>query len=328
MTGARLLFDLVSAGHQVRAIKRNEPAVDIFGFYTRDTPSLRKQVEWIKADLLDRFSMEDACRDVKTVFHCAALVSFDPACRVLMEKTNIRGTADLVNICLEQGSVNFFAHVSSVAALGRMAGDDLLNEDSHWDPSLSPSNYAISKYGAEREIWRGMAEGLNAVIVNPSIILGPGDWTKGSPALFSKVIKGFPFYTRGVSGFVDVRDVSAALLHLWKQEITGQRFILNGENLSFEDLFRKIASANGSKAPAIPVAPWMTGFIWPLDRLRSILTGTPPFITRETARSSRKKFLYSAEKIRRTGFDFHTIDDCIHFTLECRSKMLRAKNNS
>jgi len=328
MTGARLLFDLVSAGYQVRAIRRKEPAVDIFGYYTRDTPSLRKQVEWVTADLLDRFSMEDACRDVSAVFHCAAMVSFDPADRLVMEKTNVRGTADLVNICLEQGSVNFFAHVSSVATLGRMEGDEILTEDSHWDPSLSPSYYAITKYGAEREIWRGMAEGLNAVIVNPSIILGPGDWTKGSPALFSKVIDGFPFFTRGVSGFVDVRDVSAALLHLWKRGVTGQRFILNGQNLSFEDLFRKIAAANGSKAPYLPVAPWMTGLAWPLDRLRSVLTGTPPFITRETARASRKKFLYSSEKIRRTGFDFRTIDDCIRFTLGCRSEILKVKSRS
>lgn len=328
MTGARLLFDLVSAGHEVRALRRKVPAIDLFGFYSRNSPSLRKQVEWVTADLLDRFSMEDVCRGVKSVFHCAAMVSFDPADRELMEKTNVGGTADLVNICLDQGSVNFFAYVSSVAALGRMDGADMLTEDSHWDPALKPSYYATTKYGAEREIWRGMAEGLNAVIVNPSIILGPGDWTKGSPALFTKVIDGFPFFTRGISGFVDVRDVSDALLHLWKREITGQRFILNGENLSFENLFSKIASTNGSKAPYLPVAPWMTGFVWPLDLLRSFLTGTPRFITRETARSSRKKFLYSAEKIRQTGFDFRTIDDCIHFTLECRGEMLKAKKNS
>jgi len=322
MVGARLLFDLVSAGHQVRAIKRDGASTRIFDFYTRENPSLRNRVEWVHADLLDRVSMETACAGITDLFHCAALISFDPAHRSDMEKVNIRGTADLVNICLEQQTVRFFAFVSSVATLGRVDGDEILTEDSYWDPSLDPSHYAITKYGGEREVWRGMAEGLDAVIVNPGIILGPGDWHKGSPALFSKVLNGFPFFTRGVSGFVDVRDVSDALIHLWNKKITGQRYILSGENLSFDDLFRRIASASGTRAPFIPVAAWITGLVWPLERLRSIITGKPPFITRETARSSRKQFRYSSEKIRQTGFRFRSIDDCIRYTVDCRKKML------
>lgn len=314
MTGACLLSMLASAGHEVRALKRPGASPDIFELYTRHDPALRKKISWVDGDLLDIPSLESALEGVDVVFHAAAMISFIPSDAKKMQDININGTANLVNICLEKPDFRYFAHVSSVATLGRRSGDQLLDEQSHWDPSTHPSNYAISKYGAEREVWRAVAEGLPAVIVNPSIILGPGDWTKGSAALFGKIRKGFPFYTEGIAGFVDVRDVCEALLFLYEKNITGERYVLNGESAGFDVLFRKIAIALEVKPPRLKIYPWMASFAWPIDKVRCMITGTKPFITRETARSARSRYFYSTEKISKLGFKFRTLDETIRYT--------------
>jgi nucleoside-diphosphate-sugar epimerase len=314
MTGACLLAMLAEQGHKVRALKRPGASMAVFELYTRHQPALREQISWVEGDLLDIPSLEDALEGIDTVYHAAAMISFIPAEAGQMQYINISGTANLVNLCLEKPDFRYFAHVSSVATLGRRSGDQQLDENSHWDPSADPSNYAISKYGAEREVWRAMAEGLPAVIVNPSIILGPGDWTKGSAALFDKVYRGFPFYTEGVSGFVDVRDVCEALLFLQMKGITGERYILNGHSAGFDLLFRRIAETLNVRPPWFKIAPWMASVAWPIDKIRSLITGTKPFITRETARSARSRFYYSSDKIRHLGFQFRPLDKTLSYT--------------
>lgn len=314
MIGARLLYDLVSRGESARAIRRGS-GEGVFSIYTREHPELRERVEWVQADLDDIVGLEEALDGVDTVFHSAGMISFDPRTEKEMWVTNVLGTTHLVDLCLAKPGFRYFAHVSSVATLGRHSQSALMDENSHWDPAAHPSRYAVSKYAAEREVWRAIAEGLPAVMVNPSIVLGPGDFSKGSAALFRKVKNGFPFFTDGVSGFVDVRDVSAALLFLYDKQVTGERFILNGENLSFQDLFRQMADNMSVKAPSIRTLPWMSGMLWPLEKLRSIITGKPPFITRETARSAHSHFAYSAQKIEQLGFCFRSVGDCIRHTV-------------
>lgn len=314
MTGACLLAMLAADGQRVRALKRPGASTAVFDLYTRHDPLLRERVSWVEGDLLDIYSLEEALDGVDVVYHAAAMISFVPSEAKEMLHVNINGTANLVNLCQGKPDFRYFAHVSSVATLGRTSGDQQLDEQTHWDPSSHPSNYAISKYGAEREVWRAMAEGLPAVIVNPSIILGPGDWSRGSAALFQKVKNGFPFYTEGVSGFVDVRDVCAALLFLHEKGITGERYILNGSDTGFDVLFRMIAKALRVKPPRIKVSPWMAALAWPIDKIRSLITGTRPFITRETARSARSKFHYSAAKIRQLGFSFRPLEETIAYT--------------
>lgn len=314
MTGACLLAMLAEQGHTVRAIKRPGASMAVFELFTKHRPELRGNIEWVDGDLLDVGSLEDALEGIDTVYHAAAMVSFIPAEAKMMEHVNISGTANLVNLCLELPGFRYFAHVSSVATLGRFSGDQALDEQSHWDPSSHPSNYAISKYGAEREVWRAISEGLPAVIVNPSIILGPGDWSKGSAALFHKVKNGFPFYTEGISGFVDVRDVCSALIWLREKEITGERFLLNSEDLSFKSLFDKIALALGVKGPSIKVHAWMASMAWPIEKVRCILMRSKPFITRETARTARSTYHYSSAKIKKLGFRFLPIDEAIRYT--------------
>lgn len=314
MTGARLCFDLLQQGEKVRALKRNGSSTHLLDNYILREGASSQNLDWVNGDLLEIDSLVNALEGVHTVFHAAAFISFRPGDEARMIRVNSEGTANLVNICLEKPDFRYFAHVSSVATLGRGVGEQLLDENSQWDPALSPSAYAISKYGAEREVWRGIAEGLPAVMVNPSIILGPGNWQDGSPALFRKVKEGFPFFTRGVSGFTDVRDVSEALLFLMDKNIIGERYILNGNTLSFADLFRAIAAALKCRPPYIEVKAWMTNLAWPLDRIRCLITGKKPFITRETARSARSRHYYNSAKIESLGFRFRPVEETLRFT--------------
>lgn len=314
MIGSRLLYDLVKEGHKVRALKRENSSIRLFEIYTKDEVALRELVTWVDGDLLEIDSLNSVCEGIDIVFHSGAMISFIPAEAKRMEKVNMEGTANLVNICTQLPNFKFFGHVSSVATLGRISGDQKIDENTHWDPNSHPSNYAISKYGAEREVWRGMAEGLPAVIINPSIVLGLGDFTKGSAALFGKIKRGFPFYTEGISGFVDVRDVSDAMLFLWKKEITGERFIVSAADLSFKNLFDKMAAAMNVKKPSIKIHSWMASLAWPIVYVLTKLTGKAPFITRETAKSARSKYYYSSEKIKKLGFEFRSIDECVFYT--------------
>lgn len=311
LLGSRLLYDLAKEGKFVRALKRNNSSLELFHNWTRDEPALQKKIEWVDGDLLDIFSLEQALMDVTIVYHCAASISFDPSKAKLMEQINIDGTANLVNLCLEKKKFKHFCHVSSVSSLGRMIDGAMIDEHSDWIPGSHNSNYGISKYGAEREVWRGISEGLNAVIVNPSIILGPGDWSKGSSELFLRIKNGFKFYTDGESGFVDVRDVSLALRFLIEKEITAERFILNGENISFHKFFNQIANALNVKAPSIQIKPWVSAIVWRLEKIRSLIVGKSPFITKETAHSSQQHYRYNADKIRALGFQFRPLNETI-----------------
>lgn len=311
MIGSRLIADLLKAGHTVRALKRSGSDTHLADHYLNGQYPCPGSLEWVDGDLLEVDSLEPALAGVEAVFHTAGLVSFLPGHAKQLQMINTIGTANLVDLCLESNKIRYFAHVSSVATLGRSSGENEIDEECHWNPGSDQSPYAISKYAAEREVWRAMAEGLNAVIVNPSIVLGPGPPGNGSSTLFRKVLGGFPFHTLGVSGFVDVRDVSGALCWLFKEGISGERFILNSENLSFRDLFRRMAEAFGVQPPSVRVQPWLSSLIWPLEQLRSKVTGHLPFITKETARSAHSVYKYSSEKIRKRGFAFRTIDTCI-----------------
>ena len=216
LLGSHLLFQLVKHGKKVRAIKRkgsNTAMVErIFSYYSDDPHGIFSSIEWMDADILDYGAMEDALDGIEEVYHCAAVVSFDSRDHNLMKKVNTGATANLVNLCLHH-KVKKFCHVSSIATLGRTDNDGVTDEETYWKTSRKNSFYSVSKYGAEREVWRAMEEGLNAVIVNPSVILGPGFW-HGNSGLFRLVDHGLKYYTEGVNGYVDVRDVANAMILL------------------------------------------------------------------------------------------------------------------
>ncbi len=274
--------------YTIRALKRKNSPMDL-------VEQIRDQVEWIEGDLLDPVSLEDAMQDIDEVFHCGALVAFDPKDFSRMHRINQEGTANLVNIALNLG-IKRLIHVSSIAALGRYKHIVHYDEKTKWDRSRLNSQYAISKYMAEQEVWRGIAEGLNAAIVNPSVIIGSGIWGVGTTSFFEQVWKGLQFYPAGGSGFVDVRDVAKFTVQLMKSNITNERFVLNAENWTYQQLFAEIATIFNKKPPSIKTNNLMNGIAWRGDWLLSKIMGKPRLITKEITTHISRTYTYGNEK--------------------------------
>lgn len=312
--GSHLLYELTASGQKVRALRRKSSNPDIaekiFQWYNPDGWSRQLElIEWFDGDISDIFSLREALEDVKHVYHCAAVVSFVPSERPQMLKINIEGTANLVNACLLE-NVEKFCHCSSIAAVGRPDKGTWVDESLIWKTSRKNSYYSISKFGAEREVWRGSEEGLDVVIVNPSVIIGPGDPNRSSARLFTTVKEGLRFYSSGATGFVDARDVATAMKLLMEKDIVNERFILNSENLSYRNLFEIIARHAGVKPPFFKAGKVLSEIAWRLEKARSLVTGSNPLITRETARSANSNYEFSNEKIKNElDFTFRSIDD-------------------
>jgi nucleoside-diphosphate-sugar epimerase len=313
LVGSQLLLDLAISGKKIRALRRAVSDMSVVRKVFAAFPEKLNCIEWVEGDVNDIFSLEDALKDVHTVYHSAAFVSFYPSDKSKMMKVNIEGTANIVNAAMRMG-VKRFCHVSSTAALGRVTGDQQLNEDSWWKPSKENSNYAVSKYGAEREVWRAMEEGLDAFIINPSIVLGRGNWKSGSSQMFSQVWKGLPFYVTGTTGFVDVRDVSKAAILLMEKGVRNERYILNSENLPYRIVFDLIADELSKKRAGIRVTPLLAEIGWRLEKIKSVFTNKRTMITRESARSGLMQWSYANEKIKKEiGIDFIPLKESVSF---------------
>lgn len=314
LVGSHLLYELTAEGQKVRALKRKEsmPGIveKIFAWYNPQNYSEQlKLIEWVDGDVSDILSLQEALQGVNHVYHCAAVVSFVPSERPKMLKINIDGTANLVNACLIE-DVNKLCHCSSIAAVGRPDKGTWVDESLIWKTSRRNSYYSISKFGAEREVWRGSEEGLDVVIVNPSVIIGPGDPNRSSARLFTTVKNGLRFYSSGATGFVDVRDVAKAMNELMKREIENERYILNSENLSYQEVFEVFAHYAKVRPPFFKAGKFLSEVAWRLEKTRSLITGGNPLITKETARSSNSRFRFSNEKIiQELGFTFRSIED-------------------
>lgn len=255
------------------------------------------KVKWINGDILDVIALQEAMQGVKQVYHCAAMVSFHPSQREELFKVNIEGTANVVNAALHAG-VDKFCFVSSVAALGRIRKDGVeINESMQWSEETNNSKYGQSKYLAELEVWRGMGEGLQTVIVNPSIILGSSNWDSGSAGLFKSAYDEFAWYSNGVTGFVDVIDLVNAMTALMETDINGERFIVSGENHSYKELFTAIANGFGKKPPVKNITPFIAGLVWRWEALKSWVTGMKPLLTKETARTGLATVHFDHSKI-------------------------------
>jgi nucleoside-diphosphate-sugar epimerase len=307
LVGAHLILYLVESSdlRNVRAIYRNTESIQktksLFILYKKQ--SLFEKIEWIQADITDVPSLEIAFKNIEYVYHCAALISFDPKDEKQVRKINIEGTANMVNFCLKYG-IKKLCHVSSIAALGDLKeNENLITEESEWNPELHHSDYAISKYGAEMEIWRGQQEGLNSLIVNPGVIIGPfvklRDWNQGSGLLFEKVTNGFPFYSKGTTGFIAVDDVIQIMIHLMKSEISNERFILVAQDIVFKELLDAIADALQVKRPYIHANPFLINIAYRIDWFVSNVLNQKRRLDRTTAKASYSKSKYSNEKITR-----------------------------
>jgi nucleoside-diphosphate-sugar epimerase len=286
LVGSHLIKALTAQGKSVRALYRSE----------KPSNSETSTVNWFKADILDIVALEEAMVGITQVYHCAAIVSFTAKNKKALHHTNIEGTANIVNACLN-ANVEKLLFVSSVAALGRIRENQAINETMNWTEETSNSEYGKSKYLAEMEVWRGMGEGLNVVVVNPVIILGTSDWTKGSTAIFKSAYDEFPWFTEGISGFVDVLDVIDAMVILMESTISDQRFILSGANLPYRDIFTMIANAFHKKAPHKKVTALLAEIVWRFEGIKGKITGISPLLTKETSRTARATVRFDNTKL-------------------------------
>ncbi len=313
LLGSEVVKQLLDEGYHVTAIYHFTPL-------NLSHPNLAVK----QCDILDVASLEDVMKDITHVYHCAALVSFEPKEKYHLFKINIEGTENIVNACIF-ANVKKLIHVSSVSALGRIRNGETLTEDVQWTEETSNSIYAKSKYLGELEVWRGIGEGLQAAIVNPSIILGGNNWDDGSSALFKSAYNEFKWYTEGISGFVDVRDVAHAMLLLMNSEISGQRFILSAENLSYKKIFTLMANGFNKKPPPRKVTPLMAEIVWRLEALKGMITGKKRLLTKETARTAQATVYYDHSKILKALPQFHFTP--IADTIELTCKSLKEKYN-
>lgn len=304
LVGSHLLLHLIENGENVRAIYRNpkgiQKAKSVFELYKKE--NLFEKIEWLEADILDIPSLEIAFIDIDYVYHSAALISFDPKDEDAVRKTNIEGTANMVNFSIAKG-IKKFCFVSSIAALGDLAAHETyITEETDWNPEKPHSDYAISKYGAEMEVWRAHQEGLDVIIVNPGVILGPIPKTKnkqqGSAELYSKVANGLSFYTLGSTGFISINDVVKISHQLMKSDIKNERFTLIADNIVFKDILDTIAEVLNVKKPSRHAKPLFMNFLWVADLIFSTLFFQKRRLTKATAKASYSKNLYSNEKIK------------------------------
>lgn len=318
LLGSHLLYELCKGDKKIRATKRPNSSTNfvkwVFGLYSKNVNDLFSKIEWVDADLLDYQSLVSATKNVDSVFHAGAIVSFNPSHANAIGNTNVIGTANLVDACLQNGVKNF-CHVSSVASLGEANAEGMVNENCKWTKSKGQSTYAKSKFLGENEVWRGSEQGLRVVIVNPSVILGPGRWNSGSGQLFKQVHKFMPVYTEGITGYVDVRDVAKATILLAQNtEIQNERFILNSQNISFRELFTTMANSLGKKPPRIKVGAWVVDATYPLIYIFGILSGKGNAVSKANMESAFGKTYYSSAKIEsKIGFKFTPIAETVEF---------------
>lgn len=328
LVGAHLLLYLLQKGIPVRAIHRKGSNLNrvekVFGYYTTNAPTLFSQIDWMEANLNDIPSLEPAFENVHCVYHAAALISFDPRDYKKLLKTNAEGTANIVNLCLSH-NIKKLCYVSTIGTIGRSVTDAPANEDSAWS-NQNINVYALSKYEAEMEVWRGSQEGLPVVMVNPGVVLGPGFWETGTGALFTTANKGYSYYPPGGTGFVTVHDVVKIMVSLMDSPVKNERFIAVSDNLSFREILERLTTALEKPNPTQKLKYWQLEIGRVVDFLWSGLTGKSRKLTRNAIHSMKHREVYSNQKIKEAlNFEFESIDpvitfSCRHFLKENPSK--------
>ncbi|MCL4637417.1 MAG: NAD-dependent epimerase/dehydratase family protein [Olivibacter sp.] len=303
--GSTLLRRLLAEGNTIRAIKRQTSVIP-------NDLLTHPNLQWLEADISNYFELEDAFDGVKEVYHCAAMISFDPKEKKKIVAVNSSSTAHIVNLCIQYGAR--LLHVSSVAAIGKPKPPQLLSDENDiWEFDGSQNGYAISKYEAEMEVWRGTVEGLDAVIMNPSLIIGCQSGQENTGAIFKLLKDGLRYYPEGSVGLVDVEDVArAAIILMNSKDIQAERFIINNENMTYQELFRICANYLGKPAPNKLATRGMLGLAWRAAKVLSWFTGRQPGLTHDTAHAAREKQAYSNAKFKeKIGFSFKPISETL-----------------
>jgi nucleoside-diphosphate-sugar epimerase len=315
LLGSHLLVELTKSNDKIRAIYRSENRIQsvekLFRYYFGDSyrPHWEK-IEWVLGDILDIESLKVVFKDIKIVYHSAGFVSFDSSDFRKCIKINREGTANIVNLCLNF-QVKKLGYVSSTAAVGGIEGK-MITEADKWEKTPLTSGYSVSKYLAEKEVWRGMEEGLNAVIINPCVILGPGNWDETSLTIFKNASKGMKFYTTGSNATVDARDVAGCLVKLVNSHISKERFLCIGTNQSFQQLISEIALQAKAKVPSTPIQKkWLILFSRLLSPFYRLFGKKSP-LSIDTINSAYKKLEYDNSRIKEiTAHSFYSLHETV-----------------
>ena len=316
LVGSHLLLKLTLNNKNVRALYRSADKLTqvkkIFSYYSNDSDVLFDKIDWVQADILDIPSLENAIENVTLVYHCAAYISFNPLDFKKLERINREGTANIVNLCIASG-VKKLCHVSTIGTIGRPITTERVDEETEWTRQHA-NPYAITKHLAEMEVWRGAQENLKVVIVNPGVILGAGFWNSGSGSFFKTASKGYNYYPPGGSGFVTVNDVTNIMIALMNSEICSERFILVSENVSYQEVLRRIATHMEKKPPTKSLKFWQLHIGRIVDGLRNLLTGSQRTITKSTIYGLQHPTTFKNEKIKEAlSLEFEPIDEQLKF---------------
>lgn len=316
--GSYIIKNLIEKGYAVRAIRRSYK----LPFYI--SKEILNKVEWVDGDIVDIISLNDAMIGVSAVIHSAAIVSFSKRNRHQMYQVNVEGTANVVNVAIDN-NIKRLLHVSSVAALGRTLKPSLVNEEKKWEDNRNNTHYAITKHHAEMHVWRGFAEGIEGVIINPATVLGYGDWHQSSCAVFKNGYKELPWYTTGINGFVGVEDVAESAVQLLFSDITQKRFIINSENWTFQQLFNTIADHFQKRRPKKEATKTIGEIAWRLEKLKEMVTGKKALLTRETAKIAHSKTSFDNSVLLKAlpGFQFTPLEKVIKNSCEKYLEALR-----
>jgi dihydroflavonol-4-reductase len=318
LVGSHLLYFLLKEGHTVRAIRRKSSELkavqDVFSFCSETSEigaRLFHKIEWVDADITEIPSLSEAFIGITHVYHAAGFISFKSKDYTKLKKTNIEGTANVVNLCLIN-NIQKLIHVSSIATLGNEDNGILISEKTEWNPENENSVYSISKYGAEMEVWRATQEGLDAVIVQPGVIIGSGYWNSGSGVIFNSVAKGIPFYTSGGIGIVDVKDVVKVMVLLMHNQVVNESFVLVGKSIYYKELLSEIALNLNQKPPNKKAPKWVLILFSKFDWMFALLLGKSQKLPKSTVRSLYKISFYDSSKIvNELNFSFTPYKDTL-----------------
>lgn len=322
LVGTHLLFQLTSESENIRALfrtqKRLELAKKVLQYYDPNTFESRwSKIEWVEGDILDIPLLMETMKGCTQVYHCAGLVSHHKKDFNQLIKVNREGTANMVNVALALG-VDKFCHVSSTAAVGGNS-KKLITERSKWKKTPTTSGYSISKYSAEKEVWRGIEEGLNAVMVNPCVIIGAGNWDDSSLTLFRTLNKGTSYYPPGSNAIVDARDVASIMIKLMNSNISSERFLCIGSNQPIRELMEKVCTQLNVKPPRRSASRFTVSFVRRMLEFGSFLTGRRNALTKETIDNLFAIREYDNQKVRdQLNFQFHTLENAIENAVKGR----------
>lgn len=316
LLGSHLLYQLSKKFDNILALKQKNSNIDnvlnTFSIYDKNFKELFSKIHWVEGDIRDKYTILEYTKNIETVFHTAAFVSYNKRQKKNIYDINVLGTKNIINACIEN-KISELIYVSSIASLGENTNNLEISEETHYSENNN-SNYSKSKFSAELEAWRGIGEGLNTIIINPSVILGPGYWDKGSSAIFSQIKKGLKYYTNGETGFVNVNDVAKIILLLKEKKAYNQRFIVSAENVKYKEIFNNISDKINSKRPYKYATKNLTKFAYNFENIKSFIFNTNPLITKETAITSHKTLRYSNAKITDyLNYKFTSINETIEF---------------